>query len=564
MPSSTSLVDHSEIAISNRLIDHPDLLSEWHPTHNGMIRKERLTSTSYRRVWWQCSQNSKHEWRDSICFRFRYPGCPFCDPSHPRRPAVLAQGQLTPKKPEPDTPSPTQLSDELPDEEVVSVSQPAADEAPELPLPTTSVETQPPFKSRPAPLLSSSLSTCARAIASELHPTKNGSHSADTIPWNNAVPVWWQCSVDPTHEWEESPYERTREQPFRPCPFCAQQSTTAIEVEQRVPALPQSRPSSRPRADSIQTTILPKIKKPGKVLDLSRSQRDQLRCAPLPSASTSKTALSDRSIKSSVPTLTLTLVEARWTLDGPGVVTAILQLPEQRPVTVSRFFDRIDTDSYWLVFILGLRKTLDLGFTGNIVAAIYDSNIVQQIKKALSSPDPSSSAQKVQQLKQQFTALKLQSLSETQSISAVKLAHTLLKKHLKRNGILPETIDDLPIQMPGINLRKSIQEILDKPFVEISDLIHLRLPTAKDEFSEFKVSELIRLCPTPAATTIQEFLKSYAQKNIDLLNTVDWTETQLIEVALRWYLRGLPAELAIRKALLSLQSGQTSRRKQTT
>ncbi|MDX2243213.1 MAG: zinc-ribbon domain-containing protein [Leptolyngbyaceae cyanobacterium bins.302] len=560
MPSSTSLASQTEIAISDRLIDHPDLLNEWHPNHNGMIRKDRLTSASYRRVWWQCSQNPKHEWRDSICFRFRYPGCPLCDPSHPRRPAVLPHGQLT-LEPEPDTPSSTvRSSDKLPDE-VVSAPQPSTDEVPE-PLPPVA-NTQSPTKAHPAPLLSSSISTCARAIAPELHPTKNGNHSADTIPWNSAVPVWWQCSVDPTHEWEESPYERTREQPFRPCPFCNHQSTTATEAEQRTPELPPSRPS-RPRVDSIQTTILPKIKKPGKVLDLSRSQRDQLRCAPLPSASTTTKPSSDRPVKSSVQILTLTLVEARWTLNGPGVVTAILQLMDQRPITVSRFFDQIGTDSYWLALILGLRKALNIGFTGRVVASIHDSKIVQQIEKALSSPDPSSSVQKMQQLKQQFTAVELQSPSEEQNTSTSKLAHTLLQQHLRRSGLLPATIDNLSLQTPGINLRSNIQEILDKPYVEIADLIHLRLPKAKDEFSEFNLSELSRLCPDSVATMIQEFLRSYVQNNTSLLNAVEWTETQLIEVALRWYLRGLPAELAIRKALLSMQSGQTSQRKQPT
>src|SRR5712692_4946039 len=39
-------------------------------------------------------------------------------------------------------------------------------------------------------------------LAAEWHPTKNGSLTPDAVRPGSNKKVWWQCSVDPSHEWE--------------------------------------------------------------------------------------------------------------------------------------------------------------------------------------------------------------------------------------------------------------------------------------------------------------------------------------------------------------------------
>ncbi len=64
---------------------HPDLAEEWHPTKNGELTPEMVTSGSRRRVWWikpyiepQTGKQFVFEWQASIVHRaHRNQGCPY-------------------------------------------------------------------------------------------------------------------------------------------------------------------------------------------------------------------------------------------------------------------------------------------------------------------------------------------------------------------------------------------------------------------------------------------------------------------------------------------------------
>jgi hypothetical protein len=60
------------LAIKNQLV-----ASEWHPTKNGNLTPYDVLLNSNKKVWWQCSKNSKHEWKVAISDRNRR-GCPYC------------------------------------------------------------------------------------------------------------------------------------------------------------------------------------------------------------------------------------------------------------------------------------------------------------------------------------------------------------------------------------------------------------------------------------------------------------------------------------------------------
>lgn len=57
---------------------YPKISAQWHPTMNGALTPEMVTSGSKKRVWWRCEDG--HEWCAVICSRTgpRKHGCPIC------------------------------------------------------------------------------------------------------------------------------------------------------------------------------------------------------------------------------------------------------------------------------------------------------------------------------------------------------------------------------------------------------------------------------------------------------------------------------------------------------
>lgn len=55
---------------------NPGLAKEWHPTKNGSVTPEGVTTGSNKKVWWICK--SGHEWEAAIKSRNYGNGCPYC------------------------------------------------------------------------------------------------------------------------------------------------------------------------------------------------------------------------------------------------------------------------------------------------------------------------------------------------------------------------------------------------------------------------------------------------------------------------------------------------------
>jgi hypothetical protein len=52
---------------------------QWHPTKNGKLRPEDVTTGSSRQVWWHCKKDARHVWRSEIKGRVSAQAlCPFC------------------------------------------------------------------------------------------------------------------------------------------------------------------------------------------------------------------------------------------------------------------------------------------------------------------------------------------------------------------------------------------------------------------------------------------------------------------------------------------------------
>ena len=56
---------------------HPEMAKEWHPTKNGSITPDDVTSGSSNRIWWKCDKAEDHEWNASPTGR-NLSGCPVC------------------------------------------------------------------------------------------------------------------------------------------------------------------------------------------------------------------------------------------------------------------------------------------------------------------------------------------------------------------------------------------------------------------------------------------------------------------------------------------------------
>jgi hypothetical protein len=57
---------------------NPKLTKEWHPTKNGSLTPNDVTSNSHKKAWWLCNKDNSHEWKADISSRNIGRGCPYC------------------------------------------------------------------------------------------------------------------------------------------------------------------------------------------------------------------------------------------------------------------------------------------------------------------------------------------------------------------------------------------------------------------------------------------------------------------------------------------------------
>ncbi len=75
---STTICIHQSIAFT-----HPEVAKQWHPTKNGQLKPEQVSSGSGRRVWWicdkTCTYGCAHEWDAYVYSRcLTNSKCPYC------------------------------------------------------------------------------------------------------------------------------------------------------------------------------------------------------------------------------------------------------------------------------------------------------------------------------------------------------------------------------------------------------------------------------------------------------------------------------------------------------
>lgn len=140
----------------------PSLAKEFHPTRNGLLTPDRIPARSNKLVWWSCNRCG-HSWQTIVRNRTcASTGCPEC--WRRRRSKVAFEREklraFRADRVHKRTFTDTSLAHSFPD------------------------------------------------IANEFHKTRN-SLASDQVTANSRKRVWWQCSKEPSHEWQMQIYTRT-------------------------------------------------------------------------------------------------------------------------------------------------------------------------------------------------------------------------------------------------------------------------------------------------------------------------------------------------------------------
>jgi len=182
---------------------HPQLAEEWHQEKNGNLTPNEVKPGSNKKVWWQCKTNPAHEWQAVISSRVRGNGCRICAGQaatsltslYTLRPELVEEwhpiknGELTPH-------------DVMPGSGRKVWWRCRVDPSHEWQM---SINYR--GRGHGCPLCLS-LRALYPYLAEEWHPTKNGSLTPDDVKAGGEKKVWWQCRVDPSHEWQASIYNR--------------------------------------------------------------------------------------------------------------------------------------------------------------------------------------------------------------------------------------------------------------------------------------------------------------------------------------------------------------------
>lgn len=200
---------------------YPQLARQWHPTRNGHLSPEHLTSGTRRKVWWICEKG--HVWQASVVSRTSGGcGCPFCTGKRiipgendlaSQFPDIAAQwhptrnGKLSPREFAPGSNHKVWWICSLGHSYTASVAS------------RTMRSCGCPYCAGRKVLPGfNDLASTEPQIALQWHPGLNGSLTPEMVTSGTRRKVWWQCLEG--HVWKAAVYSRTGTQKCG-CPICA-------------------------------------------------------------------------------------------------------------------------------------------------------------------------------------------------------------------------------------------------------------------------------------------------------------------------------------------------------
>ena len=217
---------------------HPRLVKEWHPTKNGDLTPDQVTSTSHRKVWWKCPKAPDHEWRSECRTRTGDGhggggyGCPFCDGKR-----VSITNRLSALFPEVSASwHPLKNGEITPDQIAAGANKKywwICDRGPDHEWATSAKKRTYgdqgcPYCAHVKLSVTNSLVTLYPRVAATWHPTRNGEITPDQVLAGAAKKYWWKCDVVSEHDWAAT--ANSRVSPRSGCPHCTLTPRSAQEM----------------------------------------------------------------------------------------------------------------------------------------------------------------------------------------------------------------------------------------------------------------------------------------------------------------------------------------------
>ena len=209
--SQLPIVGETDLATTN-----PALAKEWHPTKNGELSPQKVTSHSGKKVWWQCAKG--HEWSTLVNSRSSGRNCPYCNGRLP----IVGETDLATTNPALTKEWHPTKNGDLSPQKVTSHSgkkvwwQCAKGHEWSALINSRSSGSNCPYCNGYLPIVGETdLATTNPALAKEWHPIKNGELTPQKIAAYSNKKVWWQCAKG--HEWSALVNSRSR---GRKCPYC--------------------------------------------------------------------------------------------------------------------------------------------------------------------------------------------------------------------------------------------------------------------------------------------------------------------------------------------------------
>lgn len=206
---------------------HAELVTEWHPTKNLPLLPKDVSHGSGRLIWWICNQG--HEWQARVSDRVRGSGCPQCPkPTRAEARKFISISESTPdlaKQWHPSLNLPLLPDVVKPGTTRVKIWWICPKNSEHVWQATPNSRT----KGRGCPhcVRGPSLAEKYPEIAEEWHPSKNGALKPSDLSYGSAQRVWWQCTINPKHEWESTVTNRTAQGGIKKCPICVGKVVTA-------------------------------------------------------------------------------------------------------------------------------------------------------------------------------------------------------------------------------------------------------------------------------------------------------------------------------------------------
>jgi hypothetical protein len=208
---------------------NPTLSSEWHPTKNGTLTAKDVTPGTNKKVWWLCDKG--HEWFASIANRSKGRNCPYCSKYSSFITEANCLEAKNPKLAKQWHPTKNSL---LTARDITSASAKKVwwlcDKGHEwfASIANRSKGRNCPYCSGKKTNSDNCLQTVNPPLASEWHPTKNGTLTPKDVTAGSDKNVWWLCKEG--HEWQANIYNRKN---GTNCPLCNKHTKKRAEKRAR-------------------------------------------------------------------------------------------------------------------------------------------------------------------------------------------------------------------------------------------------------------------------------------------------------------------------------------------